>query len=85
MTPPLTERDADVLWALPSKEWVTPMTVGGTDASHHSATLRKLERRGLVERKRRAGYTRPSYLYRLTSKGDAAYRAYRVAHPIEDA
>jgi chromosome segregation and condensation protein ScpB len=80
----LTERDADVLWCLPLKEWVTPFAVGGTDASHHSATLRKLERRGMVERKRRSGWVRRSFLYRLTSKGDAAYRAYRIEHPIEE-
>lgn len=79
---PLTERDADVLWCLPQDQWVTPYVVGGTDASHHSATLRKLERRGYVERKRRGGWTRGSFLYRLTSKGDTAYRTYRVRATI---
>lgn len=44
--------------------WVRPMDVGGRDASHHSATLNKLVRLGLAERKRRAGHIRPSYLYR---------------------
>jgi predicted transcriptional regulator len=81
---PITERDADVLWALPLNRWVTPYWVGGSNGSHHSTTLRKLERRGFVERKRRAGWTRPSYLYRLTSKGKEVYRAYRLVHPIEE-
>lgn len=44
--------------------WFRPMDVGGQDASHHSATLRKLARRGLVTQTRRAGHIRPSYLYR---------------------
>ena len=61
MTPrkpaPLTERDLDVLRYLahlsarPGKAetYWRPMDIGGTDASHHSATLTKLAKRGFVE------------------------------------
>jgi predicted transcriptional regulator len=49
---------------------VRPMDIGGRDASYHSATLKKLVEKGLVERKRRnslmnaLGSTRGSYVYR---------------------
>jgi len=59
----LTELERDVLDCL-GDEWVRPMDIGGRDASHHSRTLARLVRMGLVERKRRAGWCRPSYLYR---------------------
>ena len=57
------------------KGWLTPMFLGGRDASHHSATLNKLRRHGLVERKRRAGWSRPSWLYRITATGRKALAA----------
>ncbi len=71
----LTERDLDVLNELSCvrtavlNDWVTPMWLGGINGSHHSATLAKLVRHGYAERKRRAGWTRPSYLYRITPLG----------------
>ena len=72
----LTERDIVVLRDLASSEidrwhdgWARPMDVGGRDASHHSATLKKLARHGLAEQKERAGWCRPSYLYRVTVHG----------------
>jgi hypothetical protein len=50
---PLTERDLDVLGELAhqSKEgrWLRPMDIGGTDASHHSATLNKLVSHGYAK------------------------------------
>lgn len=49
---PLTERDREVLRELPTDEFVRPMDIGGRNSSHHSATLSKLVRYGLVERKR---------------------------------
>lgn len=52
--------------------WVRPMDVGGKDASHHSRTLAKLVRLGLAERRRRAGWTRPSYLYRAAERAAQA-------------
>ena len=73
--PELSDREREVLNELcgsvgPRRDgWVTPMWVGGKDASHHSATLAKLTRKGLAERRVRAGYTRPSYLYRATKLG----------------
>ena len=48
----LTDRDREVLASLPTDEWVRPMDVGGTNASHHSATLQRLVRYGLAEQKR---------------------------------
>lgn len=61
----LTERDRDILDALPVDEFVRPMDVGGRDSSHHSATLAKLMRHGLVERKRHyRGVTGGHWRYR---------------------
>jgi hypothetical protein len=48
----LTERDREVLYQLPKDEFVRPMDVGGTNGSHHSQTLCRLARLGLVEQKR---------------------------------
>lgn len=49
----VAERDACVLDALRGMGWTTPMRIGGTDASHHSSTLARLVKRGLVERRQR--------------------------------
>lgn len=76
----MLDRDLEVLRALgdakeavPSMDgWLTPRFCGGTDGSHHSATLRKLVRQGLVERMERGGQTRGSWLYRITPKGRQA-------------
>lgn len=64
----LEDRAQEVLESLP-EEWCTPMQVGGSDASHHSGTLARLVRLGAAERKVRAGYLRPSYLYRINEVG----------------
>ena len=61
----LTDRDREVLGELPIVAWVRPMDVGGTNSSHHSATLRKLVRYGLAEQKRH---------YRGVSGGHWRYR-----------
>lgn len=73
----LSEREADVLMTMAGSDyWVRPMDIGGSDASHHSATLRRLVSRGYVERRRRsATSSRPSYEYRITDAGNAAARA----------
>ena len=55
--------------------WVRPMDVGGADCSNHSRLLAKLRARGLVERRRRAGHLRPSYLYRISDAGMKAVSA----------
>lgn len=52
-----------------SPGWARPQDCGGRDGSHHSATLRRLFGRGLVERDDRGGWTRPSYQYRVTQQG----------------
>jgi hypothetical protein len=56
---PLTERDLDTLQELVrvAEDWrrqgfnrkLMPMDIGGTNGSHHSATLHKLHARGLCE------------------------------------
>jgi hypothetical protein len=48
------ERDAQVLKNLAhhGDRFVRPMDLGGMDGSHHSATLARLVKRGLVERKK---------------------------------
>jgi hypothetical protein len=61
----LTERDHEVLASLDSEQFLRPMDIGGTDSSHHSATLAKLARYGLVEQKRH---------YRGLSGGHWRYR-----------
>lgn len=48
----LSDRDIEVLYELPTDSFVRPMDVGGTNKSHHSATLRRLVSCGLVEQKR---------------------------------
>jgi DNA-binding PadR family transcriptional regulator len=82
---PLTPRDVDVLRALdvaPTtvsslEGWLTPYYCGGWDASHHSATLRKLVRHGLAEKKPRGGWSRGSLIYRITEQGRQRLRKER--------
>lgn len=78
---PLLDRDYEALGALlaasqlaPSPgAWFRPMDIGGSSGSHHSPTLRKLERRGLVEQKARtAGGRKFGRLYRITAAGTTA-------------
>ncbi len=52
----LTERQWQIhrdLVALDRKRWVKPQDIGGFDGSHHSAALRQLVTKGLVERRPR--------------------------------
>ena len=65
---PVSERDVRVLDQLDTEEWVTPMQIGGRDGSHHSATLARLVKQGLVERRERGGVVKASYVYRLAPK-----------------
>lgn len=84
--PRLTERQRDLLYHQVSDTWwSTPRLMGGTDQSHHSATLAQLERKGLVERRLRGGHTRSAWEYRRTPAGALAARelgeaARRLAH-----
>lgn len=71
----LRDHEADVLNALRNMTesypdmWFPPMDVGGSDASHHSATLRKLVRLGLAEKREWGGHIKCSYRYRATPNG----------------
>ena len=88
----LTERDIDTLKGLdaacqnyatvygPCEDWVRTMDAGGTNGSHHSATLQKLWRYGLAERQKngtvlavgRKSRIKGSDRYRITAAGRAA-------------
>jgi predicted transcriptional regulator len=64
------------------EEWSRPMDLGATDASNHSARLRRLITLGLVERQRRNSIcnvylnsARGSYEYKITDAGRAAVAA----------
>lgn len=91
MARPLTERDFETLDDLASTnrdrvknlgaeyEWAKPMDIGASDASHHSATLKKLGRRGLVDIEdastKRPGcskYWRAGCRYKINIAGQAA-------------
>lgn len=59
--------------------WARPMDLGATDASNHSARLKKLVDKGLVQRERRNSIcnvimhsARGSYLYSITQAGREA-------------
>lgn len=67
----VTDRDVEVLLALLDAGWTTPLRIGGSSRSHHSATLAKLVRHGLVLRKRRSTGVRGSWLYRISPRGRA--------------
>lgn len=72
----LTDLQRDVLEQV-SEEWQRPMDMGARDGTHHSAVLKALVRKGLVERKQRGGgsfYARGSYVYRLTEAGEQALK-----------
>lgn len=69
----LTSRQRDLLYhQLPDKFWCSPRMLGGTDGSHHSATLAQLVRKGLAERRLRGGHTRSAWEYRRTPTGRKA-------------
>ena len=53
-------------------QWCTPRMLGGTDGSHHSATLAQLVRKGLAEQSNRGGHTRNVWQYRRTPAGKKA-------------
>ncbi|AFU87715.1 HTH DNA binding protein [Caulobacter virus Karma] len=77
---PLTDRDWEVLGCLIPTfrdepiRWHTPMEVGGSNGSHHSATLAKLEKRGYVISEQRLPFmTRGSKRYQVTREGLGVY------------
>ncbi len=85
----ISDREFDILGYLLDAEhirpdwdgWLTPMYCGGRDASHHSATLRRMTRKGLVLKKRRAGHCRRSYLYKIGAVGKLALAKVRKVQP----
>lgn len=52
--------------------WVRPMDIGGRDASWHSAVLKQLARRGLVEQRARG--TLSNFLRGATDTHGSSYR-----------
>lgn len=54
--------------------YARPMDIGGANKSHHSVTLNRLVKRGLVERVERPGPVRRSYRYTLTHAGKILVR-----------
>lgn len=50
-------------------DWVRPLDCGGSNGSDHSYRLSKLVKYGYAERKRRGGYTRGSWQYRINDNG----------------
>uniref|UniRef100_A0AB74UNF8 Transcriptional regulator n=1 Tax=Caulobacter phage BL57 TaxID=3348355 RepID=A0AB74UNF8_9VIRU len=82
---PLTDRDWEVLGSLVPTfrdepiRWHTPLDLGGSNGSHHSATLAKLEKRGFVEAQQRMAHmVRGSKQYRITPEGLGAYNDRRT-------
>jgi hypothetical protein len=72
----LTSKQYDLLYhQLSDEHWCTPMMLGGTDGSHHSATLTQLVKKGLAERSNRGGHTRHVWQYRRTLAGKKAVNA----------
>ncbi len=78
MAKPLTERQREVLECLASGrslDWFRPMDCGGTDGSHHGATLRQLYAKGYATRNANIGSItdrRRVNHYRITERGHKA-------------
>ncbi|UTU07954.1 hypothetical protein CcrC1_gp268c [Caulobacter phage C1] len=81
---PLTERDLDTLnelaplWRDDPIKWHTTQEVGGTNGSHHSGTLAKLAKRGLVDFCQRGHVNLPEYLNK-TFRGRKGSKVYRLS------
>lgn len=92
MSAPLTDRDGELLNELEyfndseNGRGARPLDLGGSNRSHHSGTLAKLAKRGLVVKKnwalgedgRRHG-DRGSCLYRITDAGRLEAKAWRTS------
>jgi hypothetical protein len=86
----LTDRDYEVLGELEFATrnhtevgfrdgWAKPMDCGGTNGSHHGATLVKLAKAGLADKQ---GYTpgrRAVWMYKINDAGKAAWAQYRAS------
>lgn len=92
-----TENQRDVLIELHAAHttrsfpmaWCAPINIGGTNGSHHFASLKSMQRRGYVQTKYRGNQDPPpgqhgknifnsrgSKLYRLTPRGTAMVEAW---------
>lgn len=60
-----------VRWTGGYTGWFTPLVVGGSSRSHHSYTLQKLVKKGLIEtcQRRSLSGIRGSRIYRITEPG----------------
>lgn len=81
-TETFTDNERTVLYELSywyrkgDKRGVRPLDIGGRNGSHHSYTLTKLVKRGLVSRAQRSAFGgRGSFRYKLTDAGAAALAA----------
>lgn len=84
----LTENQYEVLsgleaelrakYSLRNDRFATPLMLGGYNGSHHSTTLSRLAKKGWVERKRRGGWGRGSYVYKITDAGLEALKAHKA-------
>lgn len=82
MTVKLTQRDLETLNEIvpacsdEPNVWCRPMDVGGGNGSHHSATLMKLYRAGLVDAKQRGSSDEDMRIeVRYAARGSRVYRA----------
>lgn len=57
--------------------WAKPLDIGGSDASHHSRTLRKLVRHGLAVIQDPRNYSRGKF-YKVTDEGEAMAVKWRI-------
>lgn len=64
--------------------WFKPMHVGGSDGSHHSRTLRKMVKKGLIETERNwsFGWYANSRRYRITEPGLQLFKELEAANEL---
>lgn len=92
----LSDRDIETLGDLEAANrnlaeggrlWAKPLDCGGYNGSHHGATLIKLAKAGLVDKK---GYTpgcRAVWMYKINEAGRQAWKNYcaaRRASPVPE-
>lgn len=80
----LTARQLDVLdsmWGQRDR-WVPPSYIGARDGSHHAATLRSLNRRGLVDRRKSCRRHGTITNGECRCKGSCRYRLSAAGLPV---
>lgn len=63
------------VWRMKGEGWFNTGDVGGRNRSHHSATLKKLVKRGLVETTKRPKGSKARAVWKLTQDGIDAAKA----------